>query len=345
MRKELTGKAAFSGLVLSLRGRAFVFLKASEEAFIAVRAGASSGPLTEVERLCNYNGRHQTDLTQYVKGLEEITVELEFHPLGLTGWAGVFEMSFDLPWEAEHLLKCNRSYAPERLRQENLLVGWRAEAFWALRHCEKMEPKVPRERTAAVRQLMEACDYRKAYELAAALLLKHREDTHYRWEPPPPHREENGLIAGHEANAVIFSPYEEGFQGRRVPLAQGAVATLVLNGKKQPLLGLETVAPGDDVHLVIENNKAVKVTVSRNTAQGKVLEAPPATAFDLPMIQLEGTEKLPINSCARIVDRTGEEQKGRCPLVTGKVLFEPGDIVSIRWNPLTMRVMEAVFVK
>jgi len=63
-------------------------------------------------------------------------------------------------------------------------VGWRAEAFWALRRCEKLEPKIPRKRIAAVRRLMEACDYRRAYEQAAALLLEHRADTHHRWEPP-----------------------------------------------------------------------------------------------------------------------------------------------------------------
>ena len=63
-------------------------------------------------------------------------------------------------------------------------MGWRAEAFWALRRCEKLEPKIPRKRIAAVRRLMEACDYRRAYEQAAALLLEHRTDTHHRWEPP-----------------------------------------------------------------------------------------------------------------------------------------------------------------
>ena len=162
-------------------------------------------------------------------------------------------------------------------------------------------------------------------------------DTYRPYEPPPVDRVVYGELRGLSAEAVAFDPYEEGWMNEGLPLAPDCPVSLELNGAPAdgPLL------PGDDVELTVEQGRVVRIAARRGSVQGRVQVLEPATAFRLPRLQVEGAPILRVDSRVRMQGRIADRKPASCPLVVGERDFEPGDMVSIRWNPQTERVVEA----
>jgi len=338
--KELTSEGVFPKLWLKYRARSFVFQKVSDDAYLIIRAGKTPGSLQQVERLTNASGWYHVDLSTLTEGEEALYLEFEFHPLGLVGWVGLFDLVFEVPWEEELLLRCNRSYRADRLRAESQIAGWRADAAWTLQRCQEMGEKIPAKTLRQLKSLMRNHDYRQVHEQGLLALSKRRTETYLPIELPSPNRSERGQLRSAGGNSLRFSPYDEGYTYQSVVVSETADMTLVTNGETQTLQGLTGLQAGDDIEMTIHDNQVTCLVAHRSEATGVVVNASPATAFSLPTIQIEGGALLDIDSRCSITDRTGEAQHGSCPLVTDKRLFEPGDRVTMRWNPFRKRVVE-----
>jgi hypothetical protein len=69
----------------------------------------------------------------------------------------------------------NRSYRADRLRCESSIVGWRADAYWALARAREDAAKWPvgdpdRARLNAAQELFAAGSYRRAYQAVRAIV-------------------------------------------------------------------------------------------------------------------------------------------------------------------------------
>lgn len=338
--KTLTRDGVLPKLWLRYRARAFVFLQPSDEAYLIIRAGRTPENLKQVERLTNASGWYQLDLSEISEGSEHLYLEYEFHPLGLHGWVGLFDLAFEIPWEEESLLHCNRSYRADRLRAESRLAGWRADAVWTLQQCHELSNRIPADALGSLHDLMMRHEYRQVHEEGLALLHQARQETHQPCDLPSPNRTVRGQLRSAGGGSIRFSPYHEGYTYESVVVSETAETFLVLNGEQEKLDKLNALKAGDDLELEIQQGQVVRLMAHRAQATGVVVSASPATAFSLPKVQIEGGELLDIDSRCSITDRTGEVQGGSCPLVTDKRLFEPGDKVTMRWNPSRKRIVE-----
>jgi hypothetical protein len=341
--RETIDQAAFERLALRYRARAFVSGRKTAEAYLAVRAGRSPDALQEVDRMVNANARRQVDLTALVRDAPEVYVEFEFHPLGLPGWVCLFEVALEIPWAEETLLATNRSYRADRLRCESAVVGWRAEAVWALRRAERELSRdaraTERETLAEARRLLQAGAYRRAYEVARLTIMRHAPTPARIWRPSE-RREEAGELRAAGADFVSLDPYADGCQGRRFTVAPGASLELEENGARCPLPSPRDLRFGDDVHATLRDGQIVTLLARRGTAAGPISAMRPTTAFALPTLAVHGQPPRKISSLAAVHGRTRPARPATCWLQVGPLPFRMGDRVRIRWNPHTDRIVE-----
>ncbi len=332
--RDTVGADRFTRLGLHGRARAFVFPDKDDGSYMAIRAGHSPDALEEAARLVNMQGLFDVDLTPYVAGAETAYVEFDMHPKGQSGWVGLMTLSVTVPWAEESLLRCNRDYGSERLRAENLLVGWRSEARWVLQQCATAG--IPADRMEAVHDHMAELRYKDACEAARALLVEFAEDT-FRPVPPSPDRTDAGILESLSRRAIQYYSYSTGLESPRLPLDNDVEVTVAINGV------VSNDAPplsGDHVEVTVEGGRAVRVAVSRGEATGPVVVATPATPYALPTLTVEGCESMPLDSRASVTDREGRTLGGVFPYKVDEELFRPGDRVRIRWNPSTRRIVE-----
>ena len=337
------GKPAFDRLALNYKARAFVLNQQTADAYLALRAGVSPGDLREVSRIHDASGRFQVDLSDIARGQRDLYLEFEFHPLGLSGWVCLFDCALEEPWDCEALLRPNRTYRADRLRAESAIVAWRAEAAWALQAGARIAASEP----AALRQAQEAFsqgDYRPAQALARAALDRHRPDTYRPWQPPAPDRIENGEARDSSATEIVLDPYGGGSMNRRVPVAPDADIRLVENGVERRPANSGEIRDGDDLRLTVREGRVVAILAARGSAQGPVAAIVPATAFSLLRIQVAGDTLRPVRSITTVRGRGPARPPATCPIVVGDAPFAVGDVVRVRWNPRTGRIVEAQLV-
>ena len=302
--RELVGKPTFGRLCLNIDARAFLFRQVSADSYLAIRVGAGPDSLTEVARFTNMAERRRVDLTEVVRGESQATIEFELHPLGLAGWVAVFDCTLEQPWAEEALLGCNRSYRADRLRAESAIVAHRAEAAFPL----VRRPVVARPYTA-----------------------------------PSPDRTESGEVRGLAGGFIAIDPYEGGFMNRRLPIADRCQVTLTHNGAEEQV-DAKGLLGGDDVTLTIRDGRAARIAARRGSATGRVTVFEPATAFGLPVLQVDGAPAMHIDSRVGPRGRITDRKPAYCPLVVGSCDFQLGDTVSIRWNPHTQRITAAELI-
>ena len=334
------GKPAFDRLAVNYKARAFVLNQHTPEAYLALRAGATPDSLHEVSRIHDASGRFQVDLSDIARGHSDLYLEFEFHPLGLQGWVCLYDLALEEPWDCEALLLPNRSYRADRLRAESAIVGWRADAAWALQAAGRAAAS----EGVALRQAQEAFsqgDYRQAQTLAQGALDRHRPDTYRPWQPPAPDRVETGEARDASATEIVLDPYEGGFLNRRVPVAPDAAIRLTENGVEKRLANSGEIRDGDDLRLTIHEGRVVSLVATRGSAEGPVATITPATAFSLLQVQLAGGELRSVRSITTVKGRGPARDPAACPVVVGDAPFAVGDVVRIRWNPHTGRIVAA----
>ena len=346
--RELTGKPVFDSLALRYDARAFVwdFKKGGSvdnpDGYLAVRAGPSRDRLTEVDRMFNgvKKAGDRIDLSAVARGAKELWVEFEFHPIRLPGWVMLFNVELERPWAEENLLYTNRSYRADRLRVESSIVGWRADASWALTKVQDDAATWPAgdpdlAGLTAVRSLFAAGSYQKAYRAVRAIVERRARPPEAAPWALSPDRQEHGELASADPAAIRFEPYDGGYCDAVVKLAPDAAFRLEENGMVRPQATVKDVLPGDDVTLEVKGNRAVSVVVRRGTASGKVTTCTAMTPYAMPILAEEGGPGRPLSYRAKI----GNMESFRGWKV-GYQPAQPGDNVSIRWNPTTGRIVE-----
>lgn len=347
---KLTGKPTLDRLSLAYRARAFVNGEKSDRAYLSVRAGVKPDQLQEIDRITNFNGLRQVNLSNLAAGQPDLWIEFTFHPIGLPGWVCIFDLRLESPWAEETLLATNRSYRADRLRCESSLVGWRADAFWMLDRVEK-GPAAARTaevaKITAARNLFAAGDYRPAYDTCCAILRSHAPRP-AAWKPPAPDRVEQGELRSAsfsdvppESGEIRIDPYSDGCMGLRLTVAPGALLELEENGKRSAIPSPTALLPGDDVEATLRNSRIVHLIARRGSAMAAVTAMTPTTPFALPTLTVEGQPARKISSVAAVRGRRQGPARS-CWLRVGPTPFEIGDDVQIRWNPRTNRIVEIV---
>ena len=347
--RELTGEAAFAKLALKYDARAFVFDFSkgggtdNPDGYLGVRAGTSRDQLTEVDRM--FNGVKQAgdriDLTRIASGAPELWVDFEFHPVGMAGWVSLFDVELEQPWAEENLLYTNRSYRADRLRSESAVVGWRADALWALARADEDAAKWPpadpdHAGLKAARGLFAAGSYQKAYGAVRKIIDRRASPPETKPWAPAPNRQERGELGGMDFANISFNPYDTGYCYAVVKLAPDVKISLEENGVLRPQVAATDLLSGDDVTIEVKNNQAIGVGARRGSASGKVVTSSAMTPFAMPVLAVEGQPERPFSSTAKIV--AGDAFKG---WAVGCRPARVGDVVSIRWNPQTGRIVAA----
>jgi hypothetical protein len=151
-----------------------------------------------------------------------------------------------------------------------------------------------------------------------------------------PNRQDRGELGGADAANICFNPYDTGYCYAVVKLAPDVKISLEENGVLRPQASATDLLPGDDVTIEVKDNQAVAVGAKRGSASGKVATCSAMTPFAMPVLALEGQPGRPISYAAKIA--TGDAFKG---WAVGSQPARVGDVVSIRWNPQTGRIMAA----
>jgi len=345
--RELTGNAAFAKIALKYDARAFVFDFSkgggtdNPDGYLAVRAGTSRDQLTEVDRM--FNGVKQAgdriDLTRIANDAPELWVEFEFHPIGMAGWVSLFDVELEQPWAEEDLLYTNRSYHADRLRCESAVVGWRADALWALARADEdatQWPPADPDRTGlkAARGMFAAGSYQQAYGAVRKIIDRRASPPASKLWAPAPNRQERGELGGADSANIWINPYDTGYCYAVVKMAPDVKIGLEENGVLRPQTAATDLLPGDDVTIEVKGNQTVSVGARRGSASGKVVTCTAMTPFAMPVLAVEGQPGRPFSSTAHVV--VGEAFKG---WAVGSQPAQVGDVVSIRWNPETGRIM------
>jgi len=345
--RELTGNAAFAKIALKYDARAFVFDFSkgggtdNPDGYLAVRAGTSRDQLTEVDRM--FNGVKQAgdriDLTRIANDAPELWVEFEFHPIGMAGWVSLFDVELEQPWAEEDLLYTNRSYHADRLRCESAVVGWRADALWALARADEdatQWPPADPDRTGlkAARGMFAAGSYQQAYGAVRKIIDRRASPPASKLWAPAPNRQERGELGGADSANIWINPYDTGYCYAVVKMAPDVKIGLEENGVLRPQTAATDLLPGDDVTIEVKGNQTVWVGARRGSASGKVVTCTAMTPFAMPVLAVEGQPGRPFSSTAHVV--VGEAFKG---WAVGSQPAQVGDVVSIRWNPETGRIM------
>ncbi len=244
------------------------------------------------------NGEFSIDLSEWAKGRTELPLELDLHPLGLSGWVCVFDLSVEEPWAEEQYLVDTKPVSADRLRAESLLVAWRGQAQFELQRAEAAG--VPEATLSVAQQALTEGRFPAAVSLLKAARLAVQPDTYRPWEPPSLDRLERGELRSTAGDAVTLDPYEGGFVGRRITLSPDCKVTLVVNGEQIEGAGLGELLGGDDISVLLEDGLAVQVTALRGAVTTRVISFLPCTAFDLPRLGLEGGLTMPISSVASL---------------------------------------------
>jgi len=345
--QRLTGRPAFESLVLRYDARAFVwdFGKGgpvpNPGAYLALRAGTRRDALAEVDRMADSVKRagDSIDLSALARGAATVWVEFEFHPIGLPGWVMLFDVELEQPWDEEDLLYTNRSYRADRLRCESAVVGWRADAAWALARAREDAAAWPaddadRPRLAAAQELYDAGSYRQAYQAVRALVEARSPRPEAGAWAPPPDRQERGELAAADTAHIRFDPYDAGYCGAAVRLAPGATIRIEENGVVRADQTAVDLRPGDDVTLEVRGHLATAVLARRGSASGSVSACTAMAPFAMPVVAVEGQPERPLSYLAKIT--AGSPFKG------WQVGYQPvavGDLVDSRWNPVTGRIV------
>jgi hypothetical protein len=346
--QELTGRPTFGSLALKYDARAFVFdfkkggSVDNPDGYLAVRAGTSRDTLTEVDRMFNNSKRagDSVDLSLVAGNAAEVWVEFEFHAVGLPGWVMLFEVELEQPWADEDLLYTNRSYRADRLRCESSVVGWRADAYWALARATEDAAAWPagdadRDGLRSAGELFAAGSYRQAYQAVRAIVERRAPPPALPLWAPLSERQERGELGGADAAHVRFNPYDLGYCDAVVKLAPDAIISLEENGARRQPVAPGDLRAGDDVTLEIRQQVAVSVLARRGSASGKVLACTAMTPYAMPLLTLEGQPERALSYAARIA--LGEAFKG---WRVGCQPAQVGDVLNTRWNPETGRIVD-----
>ena len=121
-----------------------------------------------------------------------------------------------------------------------------------------------------------------------------------------------------------------------VNLAPDVKIGLEENAVLRPQAAAPDLQPGDDVTIEVKDNRAVAVSARRGSASGRVVSCTAMTPFAMPVLALEGQPGRSFSSTAQIV--VGDAFKG---WGVGCQPAQAGDVVNIRWNPLTGRIVAA----
>jgi hypothetical protein len=347
--RELTGTPVFSRISLKYDARAFVFDHSkggstdNPDGYLAVRAGTSRDKLTEVDRMFNSvkQAGDRIDLSRIANGAPELWVEFEFHPIGMAGWVSLFDVELEQPWTEENLLYTNRSYHADRLRCESAIVGWRADALWALARADEDAAKWPpadpdRAGLKAASELFAAGSFQKAYCAVRKIIDQLASAPETKPWAPASNRQERGELGGADAANISFNPYDTGYCHAVVKVAPDVKISLEENGVLRPQASATDLLPGDDVTIEVKDNQAVAVCAKRGSASGKVATCSAMTPFAMPVLALEGQPGHPFSYAAKIA--TGDAFKG---WAVGSQPAQVGDVASIRWNPETGRIVAA----
>jgi hypothetical protein len=251
----------------------------------------------------------------------------------------LFDVALEQPWEEEALLHTNRSYRADRLRCESSIVGWRADAYWALARADEDAAAWPagdpdRAALDAARKLSAAGSYRRAYQAVRAIVERRARPPEAELWAPPPDRQERGELAGADSAHIRFDPYDAGYCGAVVRLAPDAAIRIEENGAVRPNQSAADLRPGDDVALDVRNHLAVALLARRGSASGKVVSCTAMTPSAMPALAIEGQPERSFSYAARI--SAGDAFKG---WGVGCRPAQAGDTVAIRWNPLTGRLV------